>query len=165
MKSVWVCLSLEQENTGYLKTWIRVSELNGISGDKSVSGRVAGRRGGGGGGCYMAGLPQAVSAAGWVSIQALGWTPSFDQSMLSVLWKPSGPFPKVPSSSFSPFDALSVYIRVVTCFLFMSHWKEILPFLYHGWTSTILWYMKKYCLASRRCEIKNQCKSQVSKRK
>lgn len=45
MKSVWVCLSSEQENTGYLKTWIRVSELNGISGDKPVPGREAGRQG------------------------------------------------------------------------------------------------------------------------
>lgn len=32
MKTAWVCLSLGQENTGYLKTWIRVSELSGTLG-------------------------------------------------------------------------------------------------------------------------------------
>lgn len=42
--SLWDCLSLEQENTGCLKLWIRVSELNMTSADKPVPGREAGRQ-------------------------------------------------------------------------------------------------------------------------
>lgn len=56
----------------------------------------------------MAGLPQALRAAGSVLVQVLGWTPSFEpQCAFSLVEKSLG--------FFSPFEASSVCFRVVAC--------------------------------------------------
>lgn len=76
-------------------------------------------------------------------LDSLPWTPVWFQFGGKEPW----PFHRAHfSPSFSACDASSVYFWVVTRLFLMYHWMESLPFLRHGWTSTILWKMKKYCL-------------------
>lgn len=65
----------------------------------------------------MAGLPQALRAAGSVLVQVLGWTPSFEpQRAFGLVEKSLGHCTgHIFSLSFSPFEASSVCFRVVAC--------------------------------------------------
>lgn len=125
MKTVWVCLSLGQENTSYLKTWIRVSELSGISAEQPVLGREAGRQEGSSWqGSSRPGVQQAWC---WLRL-----------SVLAPSTHPQYPFHKALSSPFSLFDAYSVYLRIFTCYC--PHITEMM--FCHFYTKNIMIYEK-----------------------
>lgn len=93
--SLWDCLSLEQENAGCLKIWIRVSELNRTSADMPVPGREAGRQ-----------ELTWQDCHGLWGQQAQCWSrcwpglPPFNPNVLSVWWKRAWAFPQGTFFSF-----------------------------------------------------------------
>lgn len=181
MQLVSICLSLEQENYWLCKDmnqrfraqWDFNRQARALWRSSKTGNYMAGRAQvwvqlWKAGSC-MVGLPGAWSAAGWVLVKAPYWTPAFPHSMLSVWLKTAQCFPQGPFfSSFLSIWCLMCLFQGCCLFFVRVSLKgnpAVFFFFHCGWTSTILGNMKKYCLISWICEIKNKCKIQVSREK
>lgn len=146
MGSLWDCLSLEQENTGYLKIWIRVSELSRTWAHKPVPGRQTGRQEVTWQNCHRLWGQQAQCWSRW-------WAglPPLNPNVLLVWWKRAWAIPEGTFFSFFLFIWDFICLFQGCCLFFCpctTEWKvcHFCPMdepqqYYERWKSTVWFYI------------------------